>query len=55
MGIVHTEGLKKTDTFQSVLGAEGKQSQPPTNYFSTTTQSLRCKKKKESILKLTTP
>lgn len=53
MGIVHTEGLQKTDTFQSVLGEDGKQCQPPTNYFGTTTQSLRSEKKK-SIPELTT-
>lgn len=47
MGIVlvHTEGLKKTDTFQSVLGAGEKTKSTPTNYFSTTTQSLEAKKK----------
>lgn len=41
----HTEGLQKTDAFQSVLGEDGKQNQPPTNYFGTTTQSLGGEKK----------
>jgi len=42
---VDTEGLKKTDTFQSVQGARGKTKSTPTNYFSTATQSLRSRKK----------